>query len=86
MTITKEELEVMKHMTLDEVDRDSLVDLRDVHIDTSLPVPERIASYLEQIKNPYIFKVGKTVVKVSYKENGPTLQECFEEMLRSYFL
>ena len=38
---------------------DSLVDIRDVKIDRSQPVEERMKSYVEQIKNPYLFKVGR---------------------------
>ena len=37
---------------------ESLVDIRDVKIDRSKPVEERMKSYVEQIKNPYLFKVG----------------------------
>ena len=40
----------------------SLVDIRDVKIDRTQPVEERMKSYVEQIKNPYLFKVGNTVV------------------------
>ena len=43
-----------------------LADLRDVQIDTSLPVRERMVSYLGQVGNPYLFKVDGIVVKVSY--------------------
>lgn len=50
---------------------DSLVDIRDVKIDRSLPVEERMKSYVEQIKNPYMFKVGKTIVRVSYVGISP---------------
>ena len=42
--------------------REQLVDIRDVKIDRSLPSEERIKSFIEQIKNPYQFKVGDTVV------------------------
>ena len=45
---------------------DSLVDIRDVKIDRSMSVEDRMKSYVEQIKNPYMFKVGNTVVRVSY--------------------
>ena len=44
---------------------ESLVDIRDVKIDRSKPVEERMKSYVEQIKNPYLFKVGNTIVRVS---------------------
>ena len=60
------------------IDINSLVDIRDVKVDTSLPVPERIKSYLDQVKNPYYFRVGDVAVHVCYTENGPTLQEILE--------
>ena len=43
-----------------------LADLRDVQIDNSLPVRERMVSYLQQVGNPYLFKVDGIVVKASY--------------------
>ncbi len=60
---------------------DDLVDLNTVVINTELPPDERIQQFLEQIKNTYHFKVGNVKVTVKYKENGPSFQECFTEML-----
>ena len=37
---------------------DELVDIRDVKLDSSLGQAERIQSFLQQIKNPYCFRVG----------------------------
>ena len=54
---------------------DSLVDIRDVKIDRSLPVEERMKSYVEQIKNPYMFKVGNTIVRVSYANTTQTIND-----------
>ena len=64
---------------------DELADIRDVKIDRTLPVEERMISYVQQIKNPYMFKVGDIVVKVSYTEGGPSLQELVEQMLLNMF-
>ena len=50
----------MKCSTADE----QLVDIRDVKIDRTLPTEERIRSFVEQIRDPYKFKVGDVVVKV----------------------
>lgn len=41
---------------------EQLVDIRDVKIDRSLPSEERIKSFIEQIKNPYQFKVGNEII------------------------
>lgn len=64
-------------------DLSELVDIRDVVIDRSLPVEERIKSYVEQIKNPYCFKVGDVKVRVSYANKDQSLNESFVSMLSS---
>ena len=60
---------------------DELVDIRDVKLDSSLGQAERIQSFLQQIKNPSCFRVGDVVVNVAYTEGGPTLNDCFADML-----
>ena len=59
----------------------SLVDIRDVKIDRSLPIEERVKSYVEQVKNPYMFKVGNTVVRVSYADTNRTMNDNFVNMI-----
>lgn len=61
-------------------DRSQLTDINDVKIDTSLPCEERIKSYVEQMGNPYIYKDGDIVVKVSFADTSVSLQE----RLKSY--
>ena len=55
----------------------SLVDIRDVRIDRTLPMEERVKSYVEQVKNPYMFKVGNTIVRVSYADTNRTMNDNF---------
>ena len=71
-----------KEMTRREL-LDSLVDIRDVKIDRSMSVEERKKSYVEQIKNPYMFKVGSTVVRVSYANTQATINDNFVNLLAS---
>ena len=59
----------------------SLVDIRDLRIDRSLPMEERMKSYVEQIKNPYMFKVGNTIVRVSYANTQRTMNDNFVSMI-----
>ena len=63
-------------------DDENLADIRDIKIDTSLPVEERMKSYLRQIKNPYRYKCGDTVVRVSFVDTDATL----EDRIRQYLL
>ena len=61
--------------------RESLVDIRDVKLDSSMEQADRVRSFIQQVKNPYRFKVGDVVVNKAYTNGGATLNECFADML-----
>ena len=63
---TKNALEQYRKADIMACDPDLLVDLREVHIDTNLPVPRRMERFVQQVGNPYLFKVDGLVVKASY--------------------
>lgn len=81
--ITPEQWEAMKAVDIRTVDKSQLVDLSTVHIDESLPVRERVLSYLKQVKNPYCVRVGNFAVKVKYKEDGPSFEEQLKRPKRN---
>ena len=60
---------------------DELVDIREVAVDKD-PKEERIAAFLHQIKNPYRFRCGDFVVNAAFSNNGVTLEECLQGILR----
>ena len=71
----------MKEIDILKVDKNVLVDINDVNIDESLPIYERICSFMEQVKNPYCYKVGNVVVKVDYTDGTPILEDLFAKSL-----
>ena len=62
------------------VDRANLVDISSVKIDSELPKPERIKSFISQIGNPYCYLDGDVVVGISYADTDISL----EDRLKSY--
>lgn len=70
-------------MEQSEKNLSELVDIRDVVIDKSLTLEERVKSYVEQIKDPYCFKVGDVVVRVSYAGKDKSLTDSFTSMIAS---
>lgn len=62
---------------------DSLVDIRDVKVDQNQSPEERARSFVEQIKNPYYFRVGDVKVRVSYAGKDETLNDSFCNMISS---
>lgn len=75
--ITLEELEKMKAVDPRTVDKSTLVQRKDVKIRSKGSKQERIRDYMEQIKNPYCYLEGKTVVKISFTETDRTIEDCF---------
>ena len=76
-------LESLRDTDVRTMDPALLVDIRDVKVNTSLPREDRLLDYLSQIKNPYCFKHGKTVVKVSFADTEATLEDRLEKYLLS---
>ena len=59
-----------------------LADLRDVQIDTPLPVRERMVSYLGQVGNPYLFKVEGLIIRAVFSpETGRSLVDSLTALM-----
>lgn len=81
--MSKENWEQLRTVDIRQMDKCNLVDLNSVTIDETLPIPERIESFVRQIKNPYCFRVGDVAVKVQYSANGPSFQQNMEDLFRT---
>lgn len=80
---TQEELESMKNVDIRTVNPATLRDIRDVKINTALPKAQRIQDYIRQIGNPYCYRHGKYVVKISFADTNVTLEERLQAYIRS---
>lgn len=65
------------------IDRSALVDIRDVMVDMALPKRERVMDFIRQIGNPYCYRHGKYVVKVSFADTDISLEDRLESYIRS---
>ena len=73
----------MQEQIMCKTDIAELVDIRDVNIDPSLPLAERKKQYYQQIKDPHCFRYGDMIVRVSFMDNGLTLQDRIKQYLLS---
>ncbi len=73
----------MKKVDIRTVDIDTLRDIRDVKINTDLPKEERILDFIRQIGNPYCYRHGKYVIKISFTDTDVTLEQRMLSYLRS---
>ena len=82
LDITDEELDAMETVDVRTVDINTLTDIRDIKIDTKLPVEKKLALFAEQTNNLFIHRIGDYVVKVRFQKEGPTIDDKMEEYLR----
>ena len=59
------------------------VDIRDVKVNTALPKRERILDFIRQIGNPYCYRHGKYVVRVSFADTDISLEDRLEAYIRT---
>lgn len=67
--INSAELKDLKKVDIESCDKDQLIDINNVKVDRSGTLEQRLDSFLTQIKNPYLFKVGDIAVKVEFGSN-----------------
>ncbi len=74
--ISKEELEnyknidfnKLKNMDINSIRLEDLKDINDIEIDDSLPYELKVLKFIQQIKNPYFFKVDDVIVNSTYND------------------
>ena len=81
--ITEDLLDKMANVDVRTVDPDTLVDIHDVAVDPQLPQQERLMDFLRKIRNPFCYRHGKYIVKVSYIDTDVTLEDRMIAYIRS---
>lgn len=80
--ITEEELDAMESVDVRTVDINTLTDIREIQIDTRLPVEKKLALFAEQTNNLFLHRIGDYIVKVRFQKEGPDINDKMEEYLR----
>lgn len=65
------------------VDINDLKSINSVTINPKLDKGERIRSFIEQIGNPYCYRDGDTVVRISYADTDVTLEDRLQAYIQT---
>ena len=79
--IDKNLLEDMSHIKIKDVAPDRLQDILTVEV-SGETASQRLESYLDQVGNPYCFRVGNTPVRISFK----SCEETLDKKIKTYFM
>ena len=79
--MTAEEHRKMLETDFADVKLEDLADISRIRIDRGKSREERIRQYLRQTGNPYLVRVGDTMVKIRFANNGISFEDAFESLL-----
>ena len=72
-------------MKLENINPDEVDEISSIKIDRKKLSNERILDFLTQVKNPYVFKVNRKLVRMSFSENGPTTDDFLTRVLENLY-
>ena len=79
--MTVEEYRALLDTDFINVDIEHLTDIRNIKIDKNLSQEKRQAQFLKQVGNPYLLRRGSMIIKVSFANNGLSMEQAFENLL-----
>lgn len=80
--LDRSELRKLQNADISACEPDKLTDLINLNINTNQRITDKMRSFINCVGNPYLFKVGETVVKVEY-EGGKSFVEAFASLIRA---
>lgn len=76
-----EDLAKMKNIDIREADAGRLADILEIEIDKDLSDAEKKREFIRQIRNPYLYRQGEYVVKLSFADMDATLTDRLKEYI-----
>lgn len=81
----KEKLDRCKKIKLEDIDPNDVDEITDLKIDKRKSSNERILDFLNNVKNPYVFKYKGRLVKYSFSENSKSADDCLSDLLSKLY-
>ena len=76
-----EDWQNMRQVDLKDVNPDDVVDISEIVIDTEQPVSDRVRTYVEAVRNPFLVKIDGYVVKLEYSDCEETLNDRIKQYI-----
>lgn len=75
-----------KKMSLEDINRDSIKDISEIKITRKKSSKQRILDFLNEIENPYFFKVNGRVVQIAFNdESSLSANDCLYGVLKDIY-
>lgn len=76
----------MRNSSVKSINADDVREYSEISVDMNSDPQSRVLALIEQTGNPYVYRDGGVLIKLSFSESGRTLQSCLEDYLTSEVL
>lgn len=73
----------MEKSPLISEEKENLVQRSSITLESCNTSKEKIEQYVSQIKNPYCYLEGDTVVTIHFSETGKTIDDCIKDYYKN---
>lgn len=75
-----------KNMDISEVNKDSIIDINEIKITRKKSSKHRILDFLNEVENPYFFKVDGKIVQIAFNEEAEvSADDCLYNVLKDIY-
>ena len=84
-SLLERKLTKCENTNLEDVDRNTIEDISNIKIDTKKSSTERILDFLLSYSNPYIFRVGDSLVKIQFSNSNIYADNCITNVYKHIY-
>ena len=81
----KDKLKMFENMSLADIDINDVDELTNIKINKKKSSNERILDFLNEVKNPYVFKMNGKLVRISFSNTDRTADDCLTRVLEKLY-
>ena len=78
-------LKQCRNINIKDVNIDEVEDIKSINIDTTKSSRERILDFLLSHKNPYLFKVNDSLVKIEFSNSNIYAENCVTNLFKDIY-
>ena len=79
--LLKKKIEECKNIDIDNINVSEIDEINKIKVNTKISSAERIADFINKVKNPYIFNVNGTIVKMTYSSDDVEAMTCLKKII-----
>lgn len=75
-----------KNMEINEVNKDKIKDIKEIKITRKKSSKQRILDFLNEVENPYFFKVDGKIVQIAFNDDSDlSADDCLYNVLKDIY-